>query len=70
MTLKEWRAKNKLSQATIANHLSEFAGRDLAPRTVGYWELGSVPRRFWLEAVREFTGGKVTPNDFVPPSGK
>ncbi len=65
MKLKVWRTKHDVSQAELAKRLAAFAGKRLASRTVGHWELGGMPRRFWRDVVREYTGGQVTANDFA-----
>ena len=69
MTLKEWRSKRRISQAKLAKLLAAYAGRRLAPRTVGHWELGGMPRRFWRDAVLEYTGGQVRASDFAGEDG-
>lgn len=72
MKLKEWREKNKLSQESLAWDLEEFARekhgektKNLHQTTLGYWERGTLPRKFWLGVIFEFTKGKVAPGDFI-----
>lgn len=69
MKLKDWRAEKGISQAKLAQLLCAYAGKKLAPRTIGHWELGGMPRRFWRDAVREYTGGRVRANDFAADNG-
>jgi transcriptional regulator with XRE-family HTH domain len=64
MKLIEYRKQLHLSQAQLAEELSRFSGKYICPRTVGHWELGGMPRKFWREQLRLFTGGQVTPTDF------
>lgn len=66
MTLKEWRKINRYTQDGFAAALQAHVknAKKLRQRTVGSWELGHMPRPFWLEAIGEFTKKKVTSLDF------
>ena len=64
MKLADFRKTKNLTQALLAQQLTEFAGRYVCPRTIGHWELGGMPRRFWREQIRLFTSGLVTAADF------
>lgn len=72
MKLKEWRKKSKLSQQALALKLEAYAlehypenAKPLRQTTVGYWERGTLPRKFWLTVVSDFTNRKVTADDFA-----
>jgi transcriptional regulator with XRE-family HTH domain len=73
MTLKEWRKKKKFTQQTLAEALEAFArdkfptssAKNLKQTTVGYWERGTLPRKWWLSVIKEFTNGQVSPGDFI-----
>lgn len=74
MKLKDWRKKKKLSQQQLAEKLEDFARAQhpdrssdikLRQTTLGYWERGTVPRKFWLSIVSEFTKKQVSADDFV-----
>jgi hypothetical protein len=64
MKLAEYRNDIRISQAALARKLTDFAGKYVCPRAVGHWELGGMPRKFWREKIRAFTGGRVTAADF------
>ena len=64
MKLADFRSTKNLSQALLAQQLSTFAGKYVCPRTVGHWEQGGMPRRFWREQLKLFSGGQVTASDF------
>ncbi len=64
MKLSEYRKETQISQAGLARKLTDFAGRYVCPRTIGHWELGGMPGKFWREKLRLFTSGKVTVVDF------
>lgn len=60
MTLKEYRNWKQLTQHQVAKALGVWPG------TISRWETGAkMPRRDDLQRIAEFTGGKVTANDFV-----
>ena len=70
--LEEWRKKRKLSQDEMAQALEGFArdkypaaAKKLGQTTLGCWERGTLPRKFWLSIISEFTKGQVTAGDFV-----
>jgi hypothetical protein len=72
MTIKEWRIKYGYSQLALALALEAFAlqhypksAKKLPQRTLCYWETGTIPRKFWLQIIDQFTGGKVTANSFA-----
>lgn len=72
MTLKEWRKKKKLSQQELAQELESFArvrhpdiDRKLRQTTLGYWERGTLPRKWWLSLIAAYTKNQVTAADFV-----
>jgi hypothetical protein len=64
MKLTDYRKTKGLSQALLAKKLTDFSGRYICPRTVGHWELGGMPRKFWREQIKLFSGGQVTAADF------
>jgi transcriptional regulator with XRE-family HTH domain len=74
MQLKEWRKKRDLSQSDLAEKLEAFARakdpenpkpKRLRQTTVGSWERGTLPRKYWLNAIKEFTKEQVLATDFV-----
>lgn len=72
MLLRDWRKKRGLSQTECAARLKEHADkiypddkRDLSQTTLGYWERGTMPRKFWLTAIQDFTNQRVTADDFL-----
>lgn len=65
MKLKDWRENKQISQAALANELLHFTGRYVSQRTVCSWENGSVPRKFWMRAIKEFTNKKVGADDLA-----
>lgn len=72
MKLKEWRKKRNLSQNDLSLALEAFvkakcgeAPKRVKQTTLGYWERGTLPRRFWLGIITEYTKGQVTADDFV-----
>jgi hypothetical protein len=76
MKLKEWRKKRKLSQEALAKELEDFArkkhgaaAKGLGQTTIGYWERGTLPRKWWLAVIAEFTKGQVDASDFVESYG-
>lgn len=73
MILKDWRKKERLSQvklaAALVNHAQEIGEpKKLKQRTLGNWELGVMPRKFWLNVIASFTKNEVTANDFLAPA--
>lgn len=71
MNLKDWRKKRKLSQAALASRIEAYAlqkfpdgWKKLKQTTVGSWERGTMPRKYWLKVIRQYTNGRVTSNDF------
>lgn len=64
MTLKEWRAGKKWSQAHFANCLSKRVGETFYQSHVQSWENGGVPNAKTAEAIKKITGGKVTPESY------
>lgn len=72
MKLKDWRKKRKLSQQALAEQLEAYAkekhgnaAKSLRQTTLGYWERGTLPRKWWLAIISEFTKGQVDAADFV-----
>ena len=72
MKLKDWRKKKKLSQQALAEALEAYArehyadsAKKLRQTTLGYWERGTLPRKWWLGIISEFTKGQVSAGDFV-----
>lgn len=73
MKLKEWRKKKKLSQEALAKALEDYVAkkypelppRPLKQRTLAAWELGTLPRKFWINTVKEYTKGQVGAADFA-----
>lgn len=72
MKLKEWRKKRKLTQEALAEAIQGYArenhptiAKPLSQRTLGHWESGTVPRKWWLNIIKEFTNGQVSANDFA-----
>lgn len=71
--LKEFRANKNYSQAKMARELEKFArkmfpvsARRLPQRTLADWELGnSMPNKFWLVVIENYSGGQLKANDFV-----
>lgn len=73
MILKDWRKKERLSQvklaAALVKHAKEIGEpKKLSQRTVASWELGVMPRKFWLNVIASFTQNEVTANDFLAPA--
>lgn len=68
MRLREWRRARGLSQRDLAAALSGRFGVAILQSHVTRWERGSLPRKAWLVRIAEFTGGRVTANDFVKPN--
>ena len=72
MQLKEWRKEKKMSQVELAAALQDYVRsqkgqpeKKLRQSTVGCWEQGTLPRKWWLQVIKDFTKGKVTPGDFL-----
>ena len=57
--LKGWRLENRLSQRRLAEIL------EVSDMAIGRWEReGALPERKAWQALIDFTGGAVTPNDW------
>jgi hypothetical protein len=71
MLLKDFRKHNRLSQVEMCFELSAFIKKTLgmekklAQRTLAYWELGVMPRRFWRDVIEKYSDGQVTADDFA-----
>jgi transcriptional regulator with XRE-family HTH domain len=74
MKLKQWRENKGISQQDLAQKMQDFRNekypeekryKKLSQRALGYWETGTVPRKFWLKVIAAFTGNKVTGADFA-----
>lgn len=60
MQLETWLSEEKISRTDFAALVGAH------PVSVSKWIAKKMmPRRGHLEAIREVTGGKVTPNDFL-----
>ena len=64
LTLAEWRAVRRLSQAQAAALISAALGRPVRQQNVRHWEAGVMPGADVAEAVRKATGGAVTGDSF------
>ena len=64
LTLAEWRATRRLTQARVAAMLSAHLGRLVRQQNVDQWETGVMPGADVAEAVRVVTGGAVTGDSF------
>lgn len=71
MQLKEWRKKKRLTQIQLARALEIYVREQkgvrkaLTQSTLGYWERGTLPRKWWLSVISDFTKGHVGADDFV-----
>lgn len=51
--LRKWRIKRKLTQADLANKLSNLLGEEIKQINVGKWETGTNPKIMVIEAIAE-----------------
>ena len=65
MKIEEYLKENKMSQTKFCKGLEEVTGQALSQGGLSkYVTAVRIPRRSEMRAIHQFTGGKVSPNDF------
>ena len=65
MKIQEYLQKTNTSQTTFCRGLKKETGTDLSQGGLSKYVIGMrIPRRAEMVAIYQYTGGKVSPNDF------
>tara|TARA_R100000808_G_C2130187_1_gene139518 strand:+ start:955 stop:1161 length:207 start_codon:yes stop_codon:yes gene_type:complete len=65
MKIEQYLKETKTSQSKFCKGLEEATGQALSQGGLSKYVTGvRIPRRSEMKAIHQFTGGKVTPNDF------